>query len=106
MGDVEALGTLLETLRSTIQRSTEGTGALFAPHHQTPRHLNSIFGSLEETLNDCNDLLKRRTRFLTRRGPIQNYDWYLFVKDEVAMHRDRIAVLTSKLNLALQSMEV
>jgi hypothetical protein len=35
-----------------------------------------------------------------------NIQWFLLVKDEVDMLRDRIAVLSSKLSLALQSLEI
>ncbi|KAK3901883.1 hypothetical protein C8A05DRAFT_44566 [Staphylotrichum tortipilum] len=104
--DVEALRGQLYDMQDAIQRSRAGTGALFAHRHQTPRHLDSIFGNLEETLNDCKTLLESRAQFGTQRGPISNYQWFLLVEDEVNMHRDRIAVLTSKLSLALQSMEV
>jgi hypothetical protein len=37
---------------------------------------------------------------------VSNFEWFLLVKDEVNMHRDRIAVLNAKLSLALQSLEM
>ncbi|KAK4033070.1 hypothetical protein C8A01DRAFT_50286 [Parachaetomium inaequale] len=100
--DIEALKEQLESLQLTIKISRARTGAQLAPSGQ----LNQIFANFRETLEDCRQLLESQARFGAQQGPVSNFEWFLLVKDEVNMHRDRIAVLNSKLSLALQSLEI
>jgi hypothetical protein len=106
--DVEALRDQLETLQHAITDSRLRTGALLAPRQSSnvSRQLEAVFGNFKETLEDCRRLLESQSRYATQRSPVSNIQWYLLVKDEVDMHRDRIAVLNSKLSLALQSLEM
>jgi hypothetical protein len=105
--DVESLRDQLETLQHAITDSRL-RGALLAPRppSNVPRQLEAIFANFKETLEDCRRLLESQSRYSTPQGPVSNIQWYLLVKDEVDMHRDRIAVLNSKLSLALQSLEM
>jgi hypothetical protein len=102
--DIEALTEQLESLQLTIRISRARTGAQLAP---TSGQLSQIFSNFRETLEDCRQLLESQARFGDHRGgPVSNFEWFLLVKDEVNMHRDRIAVLNAKLSLALQSLEM
>ncbi|KAK4120037.1 hypothetical protein N657DRAFT_636913 [Parathielavia appendiculata] len=108
--DVEGLKEQLQTLELVIKIGQTRTQALLAHRQPThsPRQLDAIFGNLKETLEDCRRLLDSRSHYGTRQGqgPVSNIQWFLLVKDEVDMLRDRIAILTSKLSLALQSLEI
>lgn len=100
--DIETLKEQLETLQLTISISRARTGARLAPTGQ----LQQIFGNFKETLEDCLQLLEKQAHYGNYQGAVFNMQWFLSVKDEVNMHRDRIAVLDAKLSLALQSLEM
>jgi hypothetical protein len=100
--DIEGLTKQLEHLQLTIQFNRTRTGARLAPRGQ----LNQIFDNFKETLEACQQLLESQARHGTQQGPFFNIQWFLLVKDDVDMLRDRIAVLSSKLSLALQSLEM
>ena len=105
--DVEGLKDQLESLQLAIRISRTRTGALLAPRQPaTSRQLEQIFGNFKKTLEDCRRLLEKHTHHGTQQNPLFNLDWFLRVEDEVNMHRDRIAVLNSKLSLVLQSLEM
>jgi hypothetical protein len=100
--DIEGLKEQLESLQLTIQLSRTRTRVRLAPRGQ----LNQIFHNFKETLEACRQLLESQQRHNTSQGPLSNIQWYMLVKDEVDMLRDRIAVLHTKLSLALQSLEI
>ncbi|KAL2127848.1 hypothetical protein VTI74DRAFT_10087 [Chaetomium olivicolor] len=106
--DIETLAEQLENLHGVIRDSSARTGALLAPppSSQTTRQLGQAFANFSETITDCRELLKSKEHFGTQRGPHLNIQWFLQVKDDVAMHRDRIAYLNTKLSLALKSLEI
>ena len=100
--DIEGLKEQLESLQLIIQLSRNRTRAQLAPRGQ----LSQIFDNFRETLEACRQLLESQARHGIQQGPLFNIQWFLLVKDEVDMLRDRIAVLSSKLSLALQSLEM
>jgi len=105
--DIEALKEQLESLQLAISLSRARTGALLAPRPpNTPNQFDQVFGSFKDTLEDCRRLLEREAVYGNHQGPRYNLQWFLRVKDEVNMHRDRIAVLNAKLSLALESLEM
>lgn len=98
----------MESLQLAINISRAKTGALLAPRQSpnTPNQFDQIFGSFRDTLEKCWQLLEREKVYGIHQGPVYNIQWFLRVKDEVTMYRDRIAVLNTKLSLALQSLEM
>ncbi|KAH6622697.1 hypothetical protein F5144DRAFT_581216 [Chaetomium tenue] len=100
--DVEGLTKQLESLQLTIEINRARTGARLAPRGQ----LSPIFDNFRETLEACRRLLESQARHGTHQGPLFNIQWFMLVRDEVTMLRDRIAVLHLKLSLALQSLEI
>ena len=100
--DIEGLKEQLESLQLFIQLGRSRTRARPAPRGQ----LSQIFDNFRETLEACRQLLESQARHGARQGPLFNIQWFLLVKDDVQILRDRIAVLSSKLSLALQSLEM
>ncbi|KAG7288731.1 hypothetical protein NEMBOFW57_005087 [Staphylotrichum longicolle] len=101
--DVEGLKGQLESLRFAINIIRTRTGTLLEPG-QAPQQLKQIFGDFKKPLEDCWRLLERQVPYV--QGPVYNLLEFLRVKDEVDIHRTRIAILSSKLSLARHSMEM
>ncbi len=105
--DVEGLQKLLENLQLAIRISTASTGARLAPRPSgTSKQLEKLFTNFKKTLEECLQLLETQACHGDQQGPLSNVQWYLLVKDEVTMQRDRIAILSSKLSLVLQTLEM
>jgi hypothetical protein len=100
--DIEGLTEQLANLQLTIHISRTRARAQLTPRGQ----LNQIFDNFKETLEACRQLVESQARHGTQRGPLSNIQWFMLVKDDVDMLRDRIAVLNTKLSLALQSLEM
>lgn len=100
--DIQTLRKQLRTLAHNIGVVDDDEHAQLAPTGQ----FHDIFADFHHTLEDCQRFLDRNNHFAAQRGPMANIQWALWAKDEVDMHRDRIAVLNLKLNLALQSLQM
>ncbi|KAL2117149.1 hypothetical protein VTJ04DRAFT_9317 [Mycothermus thermophilus] len=100
--DILTLQEQLETLKRNIEVVHKDEHARLAPTDQ----FHNIFADFRRTLEECQHFLERNSRFATQAGPMSNLQWALWAKDEAEMHRDRIAVLNLKLNLALQSLQI
>lgn len=100
--DILTLQEQLETLKRNIEVVHKDEHARLAPTDQ----FHNIFADFRRTLEECQHFLERNSRFATQAGPMSNLQWALWAKDEAEMHRDRIAVLNLKLNLALQSLQM
>ncbi len=86
----------LNNLASVITRAQTGCMATSRKWSATSRGLNQILGNFEETLRDCCQLLEDKSSYGKHRGFVYNLQWYIFVKEEVEMLRDRIAFLNIK----------
>ncbi|KAL1838770.1 hypothetical protein VTJ49DRAFT_2232 [Mycothermus thermophilus] len=100
--DVESLREQLQALKFNISYAESQRGAELASRGQ----FGLIFGDFKQTLEDCGRFLAKRASYESQQGAVSNFKWFLWAKDEVDMHRDRIAVLNAKLSLALQSLEI
>lgn len=101
----------LNSLHLAITISRARTGFLLAQVRptqsvRTSEHLSQIFGRFKETLEECWALLERQSFYGTHQGPIFNIRWFLQVKDEIDILRDRIATLNIKLSIALKCLEM
>ncbi|GAB1312830.1 hypothetical protein MFIFM68171_03040 [Madurella fahalii] len=110
-GDVEMLAENLNNLHLAITISRARTGFAIsqtwpAQSMQTSRHLSQIFGRFKETLEECWALLERRSCYGTHHGPAFNIQWFLRVRDDIDLLRNRIATLNIKLSIALKCVEI
>lgn len=68
--------------------------------------LTRVLSGFQDTLGECWELLDKRRVHGERQGAINNWQWHLTVKDDLAFFRDRIAVHNIKLSMALNCLNI
>ncbi len=68
--------------------------------------LTRVLSGFQDTLDECWELLDKRRAYGESRGAINNWQWHLIVKDDLAIFRDRIAVHNIKLSMALSCLNI
>ncbi|KAK0737271.1 hypothetical protein B0T21DRAFT_438690 [Apiosordaria backusii] len=105
--DVEDLTNNLHNLAGAIGQARRGS--LLGnnrPSTATTNNFHHVLGSFTAVLEDCLRLLERQTSYGVNRGPVYNLRWFLLVKDDVMMLRDRISFLNIKLSVAFKALEI
>ncbi|KAK4221988.1 hypothetical protein QBC38DRAFT_402426, partial [Podospora fimiseda] len=104
--DIEALINILSNLADIIRRAQLSFPHSARPSTATSRGATQVLGNFKGVLDDCVILLEQKGSFGTQQGPVRNFQWFLLVKDDIQILRDRIAVCNIKLSLALRCLEV
>lgn len=68
--------------------------------------LTRVLSGFQDTLDECWELLDKRRAYSESRGPLDNWQWHLTVKEDLAIFRDRIAVHNIKLSMALNCLDI
>jgi hypothetical protein len=108
--DVEAFAESLEILVEVIQKADQKLHHFaLSPNAELRwdwRSLRQIIGDCEQTLEDCDDLLIRNSKYASGSGPLRNIEWNLLLQADVDSLQRRIQQHTSKLRLALTPFEM
>ncbi|KAK4196072.1 hypothetical protein QBC40DRAFT_287927 [Triangularia verruculosa] len=104
--DIEDLTNNLHNLAGAIGQARRGSLLSNRPTTATANNFHHVLGSFTAVLEDCLRLLERQATYGLNRGPIYNLRWFLLVKDDVMMLRDRIAFLNIKLSVAFKALEI
>lgn len=104
--DIEILTGNLSNLASVIHRAQAEILHNARPPTATLRNVSLVVGNFRSALEDCWSLLDQRASFGNRQGPVYNLRWFLRVRDDVQMLRDRIATCNIKLSIALGCLEL
>ncbi|KAK0705466.1 hypothetical protein B0H67DRAFT_649793 [Lasiosphaeris hirsuta] len=107
--EIATLGQNLNALHDVVRQVHSGPGAY--NHHSVQKSpatesLTRVLSGFRDTLNECWELLDKRRAYGESRGAINNWQWHLFVKDDLAIFRDRIAVHNIKLSMALNCLNI
>ncbi|KAK3990431.1 hypothetical protein QBC44DRAFT_264691 [Cladorrhinum sp. PSN332] len=104
--DIQALIAILNNLASVIHHAQSAFPHSARPSTAASRGVSHVLGSFKGVLDECAVLVEQKASYGTRQGPIPNFQWFLLVKDDVQILRDRIAVCNIKLSLALRCLEL
>ncbi|KAK4464640.1 hypothetical protein QBC42DRAFT_262958 [Cladorrhinum samala] len=104
--DIEILTRNLSNLASLIYRAQAEILHDPGPPTATLRNVGLVVGNFTSVLEDCWSLLDQRATFGNQQGPVYNLQWFMNVKDDVQMLRDRIAACNIKLSISLACLEL
>ncbi|KAK4175296.1 hypothetical protein QBC36DRAFT_331747 [Triangularia setosa] len=104
--DIKDLTNNLDNLARAIGQAHRGSLLNDRPSTATTNNFHHVLGSFTAVLEDCLRLLERQSSYGFNRGPVYNLRWFLLVKDDVMMLRDRIAFLNIKLSVAFKALEI
>ncbi|KAK4185801.1 hypothetical protein QBC35DRAFT_502847 [Podospora australis] len=104
--DIEDLTNSLHNLAGAIGQARRGALLSMRPSTATTTGFNHVLGSFTAVLEDCRRLVEHNATYGEHHGPVYNLRWFLTVRDDIDMLRDRIAFLNIKLSVAFKSLEI
>lgn len=104
--DIKDLRISLLNLAGAIDQADRGSLLNNRPTTAAANNFHHVLGNFTGVLEECLRLFERHSTYGCNRGPIYNWRWFLLVKDEVMMLRERIAFLNIKLSVAFKALEM
>lgn len=104
--DIKDLRISLLNLAGAIDQADRGSLLNSRPTTAAANNFHHVLGNFTGVLEECLRLFERNSTYGRNRGPIYNWRWFLLVKDEVMMLRERIAFLNIKLSVAFKALEM
>ncbi|KAK4667504.1 hypothetical protein QC763_309860 [Podospora pseudopauciseta] len=104
--DIKDLRISLLNLAGAIDQADRGSLLNNRPTTAAANNFHHVLGNFTGVLEECLRLFERHSTYGRNRGPIYNWRWFLLVKDEVMMLRERIAFLNIKLSVAFKALEI